>query len=154
MRKRRQRFALVVSRFNQEITAGLLKGALEYLREKQAEPAEADIYDASGAFEIPLLAQELARTGHYDGIICLGCVIKGETAHFEYISSAAAHGLMQAALTTRIPMGFGILTAYNEEQARRRSADDAENKGREAAAACLAAANTLREHHPRKGASK
>ena len=90
-----------------------------------------------GAFELPLIAQSLARTGRYAGIICLGCVIKGDTAHFEFISLGAATGLMQAALATGVPIAFGVLTTYTEAQAVNRSRDDAHNKGREAAAACV-----------------
>jgi 6,7-dimethyl-8-ribityllumazine synthase len=131
------RFAIVVSRFNEEVTSGLLRGALAYLGEKSITVAEEHIYPAPGAFEIPLIAQTLARTQKYDGVICLGCVIKGDTAHFEYISQAASTGLMTASLATGIPLAFGILTTYTDEQASLRSRDDAHNKGREAAAACL-----------------
>ena len=95
------------------------------------------------AFEIPLLAQTLAKTGRYAGVICLGCVIKGDTAHFEFISLGAATGLMQATLATGVPITFGILTTYTDEQALIRSRDDAANKGREAAAACVEALATL-----------
>lgn len=104
---------------------------------------EDDIYPAPGAFEMPLIAKALANAG-YDGVVCLGCVIKGDTAHFEYISAAAAHGLMQAGLETGKPLTFGILTTYTDEQAIARSRDDEHNKGREAAAACLEALATLR----------
>lgn len=131
------RLAIVVSRFNAGITTGLLQGALEYLREKQAEPPTEDIFHAPGAFEIPLIARRLARTGRYVGIICLGCVIKGDTAHFEFISLGATTGLMGAMLETDTPISFGILTAYTDEQAELRSRGGPQNKGREAAAACL-----------------
>ncbi len=96
-----------------------------------------------GAFEIPLIAQTLAECGRYDGVVCLGCVIKGDTAHFEFISLGAAAGLMQATLNTEVPVTFGILTTYTDEQARIRSRDDAANKGREAAAACVETLDTL-----------
>lgn len=130
------RLALVVSHFNPEVTHGLRDGALAYLTENGVAIATDNIYSAPGAFEIPLIAKRLAQTG-FDGVICLGCVIKGDTAHFEYISEAAAHGLMQAGLETGKPITFGILTTYTEEQAILRSRDDEHNKGREAAAACL-----------------
>lgn len=139
------RLAIAVSRFNEEITSGLLRGAREYLSEHGAPVAEEDIIDAPGAFELPLIAQTLARTGTFDGVICLGCVIKGDTAHFEFISLGASLGLMTAALATEVPIAFGILTTYTDEQAAARSASDSGNKGREAAAACLQTVLTLRD---------
>ncbi|HEV7344069.1 MAG TPA: 6,7-dimethyl-8-ribityllumazine synthase [Devosia sp.] len=137
------RIAIVVSRFNQEVTSGLLRGAIAHLKENGVSVPEGDIFSAPGAFEIPLIAQTLARSGRVDGVVCLGCVIKGDTAHFEYISHAASTGLMQASLATGVPLTFGILTTYDDEQAVLRSRDDAHNKGREAAAACLEALATL-----------
>lgn len=131
------RIALVVSRFNDDITGGLRRGALEWLGEHAITVAETDLIAAPGAFELPLIAQALARTGRYQGVICLGCVIKGDTAHFEFISLGAATGLMQASLATGVPIAFGILTTYTEEQAIARSRADVHNKGREAAAACV-----------------
>jgi 6,7-dimethyl-8-ribityllumazine synthase len=138
------RFAIVVSRFNEEVTSGLLRGARAHLAEQGAPVAEDEVLSASGAFELPLIAQTLARTGRYDGVVCLGCVIKGDTAHFEFISLGASVGLMQAGLATETPITFGVLTTYTEEQAEARSRDDAHNKGREAAAACLETALLLR----------
>lgn len=135
------RFAIVVSRFNPEVTGGLLRGAEAVLSEQKISPAEV-IY-APGAFEIPLIAQTLAHTDRYDGVICLGCVIKGDTAHFEFISAGSALGLMQAGLSTETPITFGILTTYTDEQAEVRSRDDEHNKGREAALACVETARTL-----------
>ncbi|WP_026783633.1 6,7-dimethyl-8-ribityllumazine synthase [Pleomorphomonas koreensis] len=137
------RLAVVVSRFNREVTEGLLAGARRELAERSVPLAEADIFPAPGAFEIPLLARTLAESGRYDGVICLGCVIKGDTAHFEFISLGAATGLMQAMLTTGVPIAFGILTTYTDEQALVRSRADAANKGREAAAACVETLETL-----------
>ena len=137
------RVALVVSRFNPEVTSGLLRGAESHLRQVGVSLSADDVFDAPGVFEIPLIAQTLARTGRYDGVICLGCVIKGDTAHFEFISLAASTGLMQATLETGAPITFGILTTYTDEQALVRSRDDAANKGREAAAACVEALATL-----------
>lgn len=137
------RIALIVSRFNPEITDGLRQGALAYLEQNGVHPAASDVYAAPGAFEMPLLAKVLAQSG-YDGVICLGCVIKGDTAHFEYISQAASLGLMQAGLETGKPLTFGILTAYTDEQALVRSRADENNKGREAAAACMEALAALK----------
>jgi 6,7-dimethyl-8-ribityllumazine synthase len=138
------RLAVTVSQFNPEVTGGLLRGARAYLAEQGVTLAETDIIAAPGAFELPLIAQTLVKTGRYEGVICLGCVIKGDTAHFEFISLGAAVGLMTAGLATETPITFGILTTYTDEQAEARSADDAANKGREAAAACLETALTLR----------
>ncbi len=138
------RFAILVSRFNPEVTDGLLQGALAELKEKAHPAQEADIFRAPGAFEIPLLAQALVQTQKYDGVIALGCVIKGDTAHFEFISLGATLGILQASLTTKTPISFGILTTYTDEQAQIRSASDSHNKGREAAAACLESALLLR----------
>lgn len=137
------KFAIVVSRFNSEVTEGLLQGALAYLKEKGIQQSPADIIQSPGAFEIPLIASRLARTGRYSGVICLGCVIKGDTAHFEFISLGSTIGIMQSMLATDTPISFGVLTTYNDEQAESRSRDDAHNKGREAAAACLETAETL-----------
>jgi 6,7-dimethyl-8-ribityllumazine synthase len=138
------RLAIVVSRFNEEITAGLMRGARAFLQEQGASVADEDVISASGAFELPVIAQALARTGRYEGIVCLGCVIKGDTAHFEFISLGASVGLMSAALATETPVAFGVLTTYTDDQALARSREDADNKGREAAAACLETALTLR----------
>ncbi|MBI1685750.1 6,7-dimethyl-8-ribityllumazine synthase [Caulobacter hibisci] len=138
------RFAVAISRFNPEVTEGLLAGALAEFAQRGAPVAQADVFEAPGAFELPLIAQALARTGRYAGIACLGCVIKGDTAHFEFISAGAAWGLVSAGLATETPIAFGVLTTYTDEQAAIRSRDDAGNKGREAAAACVEAAATLR----------
>lgn len=136
------RLALIVSQFNPEVTHGLRDGALAYLSENGVSIVPDHVYSAPGAFEIPLIAKRLAQSG-FDGVICLGCVIKGDTAHFEYISEAAAHGLMQVGLETGKPITFGILTTYTDEQAILRSRRDEHNKGREAAAACLQALRAL-----------
>ncbi|GBR03770.1 6,7-dimethyl-8-ribityllumazine synthase [Acetobacter oeni] len=138
------RLALVVSRFNEDITGGLRQGSVEWLSEHGIRIAEDDVFPAPGAFELPLLAQTLARSGRYEGVICLGCVIKGDTAHFEFISLGATIGIMQASLETETPVAFGILTTYTESQAVERSRSDAHNKGREAAAACVESIALLR----------
>ena len=139
------RIAIAVSGFNPEVTSGLLKGALAQLADHGAPVAPDDVIDAPGAFELPLIAQALARTGRYDGVVCLGCVIKGDTAHFEFISLGASLGMMMAGLMTETPITFGVLTTYTDDQALVRSRDDAENKGREAGSACYAAITTLRK---------
>jgi len=136
------RIALIVSQFNPEVTHGLRDGALACLAEHGIALSDHDIYSAPGAFEMPLLAKALALAG-YSGVVCLGCVIKGDTAHFEYISAAASQGLMLAGLETGKPVTFGIVTTYTEEQALQRSRPDQHNKGREAALACLQALEAL-----------
>src|SRR3989344_6792364 len=130
------RFAIVVSRFNPDVTNGLLEGAKRFLREKKIKVAESDIYAAPGAFELPLIAKKLAKKKKYSGVICLGCVIKGDTMHFEFISLAATMGILQAGLETEKPISFGVLTVLDENQAEARSRNDSQNKGVEAAAAC------------------
>lgn len=142
------KLAVVVSRFNTEVTHGLREGAKKVFTEKDIPLANVDFFDAPGAFEIPLLAKTLAKTGRYDGVICLGCVIKGDTAHFEFISLGATMGIQQAMLETGVPIAFGIITTYTDEQAEVRSAIQGEheshNKGREAALACIETIETLR----------
>ena len=142
------RLAVVVSRFNPKVTEGLLRGALARIGEEGLAVDDADIHGAPGAFEIPLIAQHLARSGRYDGVVCLGCVVKGETAHFEFISLAASLGLMNAGLSTGVPLAFGILTVLTGSQARARSRPNAANKGREAAAACIEAIRAIRRVGP------
>ncbi|MCC7441263.1 MAG: 6,7-dimethyl-8-ribityllumazine synthase [Bdellovibrionales bacterium] len=135
------RFAILWSRYHEEVTGGMLSGAREALAAEGV--TELQEFLAPGAFEMPLLAREIARTGRFSGVICLGCVVKGDTAHFEYISESAAHGLMQAGLETGVPITFGILTTYTWEQALARSRPGSDNKGREAALAALSSARVL-----------
>lgn len=137
------RFAIVVSRFNPEVTQGLLSGAKKFLKEKKVPVAEKDVFEAPGAFELPLIAKKLAQKRKYSGVICLGCVIKGDTMHFEFISLAATMGILQAGLDTGKPVSFGVLTTLDDAQAQARSRPDAENKGIEAAAACWETARLL-----------
>ena len=139
------RFAIVVSRFNEEITEGLLQGARERLAEAAVPDDSVTIVRVPGAFEIPITAQRLGESGEYDAIVCLGCLIKGDTMHFEYIAEAASHGIMQAASATGVPMAFGVLTTLTEEQAVERSCSGPDNKGREAAAAALEMAKLFRK---------
>jgi len=138
------RFAIVVSRFNEEITEGLLRGAREVFAEANVRDDDVTIVRVPGAFEIPVTAQRLAESGDYDAIVCLGCLIKGDTMHFEYIADAASHGIVQAASATGVPMAFGVLTTMTEEQAVERSGSGPGNKGREAAAAAIEMATLFR----------
>jgi 6,7-dimethyl-8-ribityllumazine synthase len=138
-----RRFAIVVSRFNGEVTEGLLRGARAALAEAKVDPAGVTLVRVPGAFEIPLAALKLAESGRFDAVITLGCLIKGETMHFEYIASAAAQGIMEAATATGVPITFGVLTTLTEEQAMARSIDGPDNKGREAATAAVEMATLL-----------
>ena len=138
------RFAVIVSRFNEEITTSLRDGAVAALREAGAAEADVEVFEVPGAFELPQAGRAAAESGRFDAIVCLGCVIRGETPHFEYISSAAAHGVMDAAGETGVPMALGVLTTDTEAQARERSGPGAGNKGREAAAAAIETAALFR----------
>ena len=144
-KKKSGKIAVVVSRFNEEVTGGLLNGALEYLKENNYEEKDLKIIYCPGAFEIPLTAKHLCMSGKYCGIICLGAVIKGDTAHFEFISYAVTHGLLQLNLEYAMPVSFGVLTCYTDEQAKSRSSADAHNKGREAAGAVVDMIKLIKE---------
>jgi len=139
------RFAIVVSRFNEEITEGLLRGAQQVFADASVPPDAVAVFHVPGAFEIPIAAQRLGETGDYDAVVCLGCLIKGDTMHFEYIAEAASHGIALAASATGVPMAFGVLTTLTEEQAVERSVPGPGNKGGEAAAAAIEMAKLFRK---------
>jgi 6,7-dimethyl-8-ribityllumazine synthase len=139
------RFALVVSRFNEEITEGLLKGARQALAEASVREADITVMRVPGAFEIPVTALRAAETGHFDAVICIGCVIKGETMHFEYIAGTVCQAIADAASATGVPIALGVLTTLTEAQAVARAADGPENKGREAACAAVEMATLFRQ---------
>jgi 6,7-dimethyl-8-ribityllumazine synthase len=142
------RFVIITARFNPEITDGLLRGARTALAEAGVADGDVTVVRVPGAFELPVAAMRLAATKRYDAVIVLGCLIKGETMHFEYIASAASHGIMQVATTTGVPVAFGLLTALTDAQAAERSAADEANKGREAALAAIEMATLLRRAGP------
>jgi 6,7-dimethyl-8-ribityllumazine synthase len=139
------RFAIVVSRFNDDVTTGLLKGARRALADAAVRDEDITIMHVPGAFEIPVTALRAAETGQFDAVICLGCVIKGETLHFEYIASATCQGIANAAAATGVPIALGVLTTLTEEQALARAADGPDNKGHEAAAAAVEMATLFRQ---------
>jgi 6,7-dimethyl-8-ribityllumazine synthase len=151
------RFAIVVSRFNEEITSGLLSGARTTLLDAGAREDDVMLVHVPGAFEIPVAALQLAETGRFDAVICLGCLIKGDTMHFEYIAEAASHGIMNVSVTTGVPVAFGVLTALTEDQAVARSEPGDGNKGREAALAAIEMATLFKKlgalHAPHGGAT-
>ena len=132
-----RRFAIVASSFNKEFAEGLLRGARAALSEWGVSDADVTVVRVPGAYEIPLAASHLATTGRFHGVICLGCLIKGDTMHFEYIAEAVSHGIMTVGADTGVPVTFGVLTTLTEEQAAIRSADGPDNKGREAALAAV-----------------
>lgn len=138
------RFAIIVSRFNAEVTDGLLDGACAALRDAGVRDEDLTLVRVPGAFELPLTAERLAQSGRFDAIICLGCVIKGDTMHFEYISAAASQGIMDASTAAKVPVTFGLLTVLDDEQARVRAAAGPGNKGREAALAAIEMATLWR----------
>jgi 6,7-dimethyl-8-ribityllumazine synthase len=129
------RFALIVSRFNPSITDALLDGARAALAEAGVSPDGIDEMKVPGAFELPQAARYAAGTGRFDAVITLGCVIRGATPHFEYISSAVAQGIMDAAAQTGVPVAFGVLTTDSQAQAEERAGHGRDNTGWEAAAA-------------------
>lgn len=131
------RFALVVSRYHDFVTTRLRDGALEALRQAGAADEAIVVVDVPGAFEIPQAARRAAESGRFDAVVCLGCVIRGATPHFEYISSAVAHGIQDAAGATGVPMTFGVLTTNSVEEALERAASGPANKGWEAATAAV-----------------
>lgn len=128
-----RRFAVVVSRFNEEITSRLRDSAARTLLEFGALKSDIEVIEVPGAFEIPFAAQKAAESGRFDAIVCLGCVIRGETPHFDYICQWVAHGVGQVGLTGSIPATFGVITADTLGQAIARSSDNDANKGVEAA---------------------
>jgi 6,7-dimethyl-8-ribityllumazine synthase len=137
------RIAIVVARFNDFVTDRLLAGAQEVLRERGVSESDIDVLRVPGAFEIPIAAQRVAETGRVAGVVCLGCLIRGATPHFDYIASACAHGITAAAAATGVPMAFGVLTTNSVEEALERCAPGDGNKGREAAIAALEMATLL-----------
>ena len=127
------RVAVLAARYNPKVADGLLKGALLALNDMGLSENEVETFRVPGAFELPLMAKQLAKTGNIDAIVCLGVVIRGDTSHFDYVCEGVTQGLMRATLETQIPMAFGVLTTDNESQALARAGDDDHNKGREAA---------------------
>lgn len=134
------RVAIVVADFNAHVTSLLLEGAQKFLREQQSK-----VFHVPGCFEIPVVAQKLAVSKNYDAIVCLGCVIRGETPHFEYVCDAVARGVQKISLDTGIPIGFGVVLAENADQALDRAGGRHGNKGEEAARAALETAKVLKE---------
>jgi len=138
------RFGIVVSRFNRSVTAPLLAGALEALRTHGVADGDVVVAHVPGAFEISFAAQELARSGRCDALICLGAVVRGETPHFDYICAEVTRGVGRIVDQQRIPVGFGVLTTDTIEQALARAGDGHGNKGYEAAVTAIEMAQLAR----------
>ena len=131
------RVAVVAARWNGEITDGLLSGAIKALTRHGIVQNDIEIFRVPGAFELPLASQRAARTGRFSAIISLGCVIRGDTPHFDYVCSETTRGIGQVSLNENLPVAFGLLTTDNLEQSLERSGDNSENKGEEAALTAL-----------------
>ena len=129
------RIAIVVSEYHEFVTARLEAGARAALREAGVADESIETFTVPGAYELAQAAHRLASTNSWQGIVCLGCLIKGETPHFDYIARAAADGIMRAAQETGVPVAFGVLTTHTADEALARAGDGPSNKGREAATA-------------------
>lgn len=139
------RIAIITSRFNEEVTTLLTQGAIEGLKSCDVSEERISLWSVPGAYEIPIVAKQLCQRQHYDAIVCLGAVIRGETAHFEYVAGPMADALQQIALEFGIPIGFGVLTTEDDMQAFARAGGVHGNKGYEAAVTAVEMANLLKE---------
>ena len=139
------RIAIVASRFNQDVTDRLLCGALDTLRAHGVADEDTTVVWVPGSFEIPTVARKLAASGRYQAIVCLGAVVKKETAHFEYVAAEAARGIADVGRETGVPTIFGILTTYNAQQALARSGGVQGNRGADAAEAAVRMANLMQQ---------
>lgn len=145
------RFAVVAARFNERISKRLLAGALRALSSAGLPDEAVEVHWVPGSFELPQAAACLARTGRYAAIVCVGCVIKGETPHFDFVAGQAAAGLQRVALDTGVPTTFGVITALTEEQAWARAGGAVGNRGQEAADAAVEMVAFVGEHGVRRG---
>lgn len=136
---------IVVARFNEFITSKLLSGAMDGLLRHNVQEEDIQVAWVPGAFEIPLIASKMARSGKYDAVICLGAVIRGSTSHYDYVCSEVSKGIAAVSLESGIPVMFGVLTTENIEQAIERAGSKAGNKGSECAEGAIEMVNLLRE---------
>lgn len=132
-----RRFALVASRFNSAVVDQLVAGAVDCLKRHGVDPADLTLVRVPGAWELPFALDRLAARGGFDGLVALGCVIRGETPHFDYVCSGATHGIARVSVDHGVPVGFGLLTCDTTPQAEARAGGKAGNKGWEAALATL-----------------
>ena len=138
-----KKFAVIVSRFNEFLSAKLVDGAVDVLKQHGVQDSAVDVVWVPGSFEIPAVAQKIAKSKKYDALICLGVVIRGATPHFDYIANEAAKGVSRVSLDTGIPCIFGVITADSLEQAIERAGAKKGNKGRDAAISAIEMANLL-----------
>ena len=136
-------FGIVVARFNEFISSKLLSGAMDSLVRHGADPAKVEVAWVPGAFEIPVVAARMAKSGRYNAVLCLGAVIRGATPHFDYVASEVSKGVAKVSLDTGVPVVYGVLTTDTIEQAVERAGTKAGNKGWDAATAALEMANLL-----------
>ncbi|MBU6162208.1 MAG: 6,7-dimethyl-8-ribityllumazine synthase [Myxococcales bacterium] len=139
------RLAIITSRWNHFIGDRLVEGALDAIKRHGGDPDAADLVFVPGAFEIPIAAQKLAKSGKYDAVICLGTLIRGATPHFDYIAAEATKGVAAASMDTGVPLSYGIITADSLDQAIERAGTKAGNKGHEAALAAIEMANLFKQ---------
>ena len=139
------KIGIVASRFNEFITSKLLAGALDGLKRHEAKEEDIHVAWVPGAFEIPLIASKMAKSGKYDAVICLGAVIRGSTSHYDYVCSEVSKGIASVSLKSGIPVMFGVLTTENIEQAIERAGSKAGNKGSECAQGAIEMVNLIRE---------
>lgn len=136
---------IVAARFNESITSKLLSGALDGLKRHNVEEDDISVAWVPGAFEIPLIASKMAKSGKYDAVICLGAVIRGSTTHYDYVCSEVSKGIASVSLASDIPVLFGVLTTENIEQAIERAGTKAGNKGYDCALSAIEMVNLIRE---------
>ena len=139
------RVAIIVSRFTEDLTDLLLEGALDTAKGAGVSDAAINVFYCPGAFEIPLIAEELASSHSYDAIICLGCVIRGETSHFDYVAGECARGIADVGRLYRIPVTLGVITAENRQQAEARAGGSKTNMGSDAMAAAIRMASLFKD---------
>jgi len=139
------KIGVVVSRYNQFITEKLLDGALDGFKSNGGEDENVTIIHVPGAFEIPLIVEKMAASGKYDALVCLGAVIRGDTPHFDYVCDAVTRGIGDAVRTYKIPIGFGVLTTNNVQQAMERAGSKDANKGYEALLTAVEMVNVIRQ---------
>jgi 6,7-dimethyl-8-ribityllumazine synthase len=138
-----KKFGIVIARFNSFIAERLLEGALDTLTRSGVKDKEIEVARVPGAFEIPLVAQKMVKSGRYDAVICLGAVIRGSTPHFDFVANEATKGIAQASMESGVPIIFGVLTTDSIEQAIERAGSKAGNKGSECAVTAIEMVNLL-----------
>lgn len=144
LQARDYRFAVLASRFNEFVVDALVKGAVDALRRHGASDKQVEIVRVPGAYDMPLVARKLAQSRRYDAIVAVGAVIRGQTAHFDYVAGECASGLARVSAETGVPVAFGVLTTDTAEQAMDRAGGKAGNKGAEAAASAIEMISLLR----------